>query len=176
MGAAERFRAVYQSSHAPIRAFIARRVEGVFVDDLTADVFSVAWRKLDTVAEGEEMPWLHRIASYVVANHRRKSAREGALLARLFMADSAPSATEVVEIDQELARAWDSLRPAEREVIALVVIDEIAVHEAARVLKISANALSIRLHRAKKRLAQLLSTHPEGTARKISAPGDMNYI
>jgi RNA polymerase sigma-70 factor (ECF subfamily) len=140
-----------------VSGYLYRRVERRFVEDLAADVFAIAWRRRASVAEGEELPWLYRIAANLVANHRRKQARGIALLAVLRPADSAPSAEDIVVADASLAEAWRRLRPHDREILALALVEDLAVADIAITLAITANAASIRLHRAKKKLAELLS-------------------
>lgn len=150
------FTSLYTTLVPPIRAYLARRVDYDHVDDLTADVFAVAWRKRKTVQAGEELPWLYTIASYVVSNHRRKLQRSTDLLAFFRVPDTAPAADTLVSHDPELASAWAGLKPAWREALALVVIDDMSVADAARALGTTPNSLSIRLHRAKKALAAAL--------------------
>ena len=160
----EPFVAVY-SEHLPaVSRYLARRVARDDVDDLAADVFAIAWRKREQVAPGEELPWLYRIAAYQVANHRRRLAARASVLGLLAAPDSAPSAESLVTADAELARAWAAIGPRDREVLALVVLDDLSVSQAAVALGISANAVSIRLHRAKKALAAALAPAlaPEG--------------
>ena len=56
-----------------------------------------------------------------------------------------------------LAEAWRRLRPAEREILALALVEDLPIGDIAIALAISPNATSIRLHRAKKKLADLLT-------------------
>ena len=51
------------------------------VDDVVADTFAVAWRRLPR--EGDPLPWLYGVARRVVHGHRRSHARRGALLRKL---------------------------------------------------------------------------------------------
>jgi RNA polymerase sigma-70 factor (ECF subfamily) len=153
----EAFAAVYSEHRGAVSRYLARRVARDDVDDLAADVFAVAWRKRGAVQPGEELPWLYRIAGYLVANHRRRLAARASLMGLLSVPDSAPSAESLVTADAELARAWAALSARDREVLALVVIDDLSVSDAAVTLGVSANAVSIRLHRAKKALAELLA-------------------
>lgn len=154
---ADDFASVY-SAHLPaISRYLARRVEHQHVEDLAADVFALAWRKRESVTPGEELPWLYRIAANLVANHRRKEAAAKSFFASLKPADSAPAADDIVIADQSLAEAWSKLKARDREVLALAVLEDLPVGSIATSLGISANAVSIRLHRAKKSLASLLS-------------------
>ena len=140
-----------------VSGYLYRRVERQQVEDLAADVFAIAWRKRASVAEGEELLWLYRIAANVVANHRRKLASGAALFASLRPADSAPSAEEIVAADATLAAAWSQLRPAERELLALSLVEDLPPAELAVALGISVNAATIRVHRARTKLAALLA-------------------
>lgn len=160
------FEGVYLQHLPAVSAYLARRVARDDIDDLAADVFAIAWRKRGAVAPGEELPWLYRIASYQVANHRRRLAIRSNALAFLSAPDSAPAADAAFDGDPELAEAWGDLNAGQREILALVVLDDLPVNEAAVALGISANAASIRLHRAKKALAEIL------TARRATAPGN----
>src|SRR5690606_24393523 len=118
---------------------------------------------------GEELPWLYRIASYQVANHRRRVAARANTLALLTAPDSAPAADALLDTDPELADAWLRLSARHREVLGLVVLDDLAVGAAAVALGVSANALSIRLHRAKKALAAELDASRRDAAETSSA-------
>ena len=153
---ADEFAVVYSRYLPAVSAYLARRVERDAVDDLAADVFAIAWRKRAAVTEGEELPWLYRIASYLVANHRRRAASRLSALAILAAPDSAPSTEDIVLGDLALARAWEELRPRDREVLALAVLEDIPVSAIAVALAITPNAVSVRLHRAKKALAEAL--------------------
>ena len=158
------------TQHLPlVSGYLYRRVERRFVEDLAGDVFAIAWRRRESVTPGEELPWLYRIAANVVSNHRRKVATGVALFAALRPADSAPSAEEIVIADASLAEAWRRLRPHERELLALALIEDLPVAEIAIAMSISANAASIRLHRAKKKLADLLAAENFSDAAERSA-------
>ncbi len=150
------FERAYRQYLPAVSGYLFRRVEREQVEDLAADVFAIAWRKRASVAEGEELPWLYRIAANVVANHRRKQTTGNALLAALKPADSAPSAEDIVVADASLATAWRQLRPAEREVLALALVEDLSPAELAVALGVSVNAASIRLSRARAKLAELL--------------------
>ncbi|MDO8336829.1 MAG: sigma-70 family RNA polymerase sigma factor [Microcella sp.] len=166
----DEFAAVYARHLPAVSAYLARRVERDAVDDLAADVFAVAWRKRETVTEGEELPWLYRIASYMVANHRRRHVARSNALAVLAAPDSAPSTEDIVLGDLALARAWEELRPRDREVLALAVLEDIPVNAIAVALAITPNAVSVRLHRAKKALAEALERAQARDAGDAPAP------
>lgn len=151
------FREVYRDYVGPIRAYLARRVPFGEVEDLAADVFSVAWKKRASVTPGEELPWLYRIASFVVANYRRKERHRLDVLWLFHEPDTAPAADSFLETDPDLANAWKRLTSAQQELLALVIVEGLALRDVALVMGTTPNALSIRLHRAKKQLAEGLT-------------------
>jgi RNA polymerase sigma-70 factor (ECF subfamily) len=86
--------------------------------------------------------------------------------------DSAPSAEDIVVADASLAEAWRGLRPHDREILALALVEDLAVPDIAITLAISVNATSIRLHRAKKKLAELLNADAASDASaEVSSAG-----
>lgn len=141
----------------PIAKFLYRRVEVNDVDDLSAQVFEIAWRKGGTVTVGEELPWLYRVATNLVANHRRKHARAQHLLAAIVAPDTSPSAESIAVADIALADAWGRLPLASRQILALTALDGLSVSEAALALDITANAVSVRLNRARNQLRVALA-------------------
>lgn len=154
---ARAFAEAYTRCLPAVSGYLRRRVDGTAVEDLAADVFAIAWRKRAAVAPGEELPWLYRIASYVVANHRRRLATRASLAHLLIAPDSAPAADAFVDdAEPALAAAWAALRPRDREVLALAVLEGMPVAEIAVAAGSTPNAVSIRLHRAKKALAAAL--------------------
>jgi len=150
------FATIYVDYVPAIRRYLARRVEFRDVDDLAADVFAIGWRKRHTITEGAELPWLYKTASYVVANYRRKKNRSTSLLHLFATPDTSPSAEDIALVDDRLAKAWRALSGSEREILSLVVVEDLAVSDAAVILRISANAASLRILRAKKHLVALL--------------------
>jgi len=152
----DEFSAIYREYQAPVAKFLARRVEFVDVEDLCSEVFEIAWAKRADAVAGFELPWLYRIAGFVVSNARRRATTRNRFIASLTPADHSPSAESIAVADMALAQAWGKLVVTERAALALVAFEGLRVDEAAAVLGISANAASIRLHRARTKLAELL--------------------
>lgn len=146
----------FDALRAPVAKFLYRRVDVNDVEDLSSEVFAVAWRKGSNVAEGEELPWLYRVATNLVANHRRKTARADRFVATLIAPDTAPSAESLAVADIALAAAWATLPPRSREILALTALDGLSVSEAAVTLDITPNAVSVRLNRARGQMRDAL--------------------
>ena len=141
----------------PIAKFLYRRVEVKDVDDLSAEVFEIAWRRGGAVTVGEELPWLYRVATNLVANHRRKNARAQKLLAAIVAPDTSPSAESIAVADIALAEAWGRLPSMSRQILVLTALDGLSVAETALALDITANAVSVRLNRARNQLRAALA-------------------
>jgi RNA polymerase sigma-70 factor, ECF subfamily len=156
VGSRIRFEALYRAHCGAVRAFVHRRVAPGAADDVVSDVFVIAWRRLEQ-APDDELPWLLGIARGVLANQRRGEARRLALHDRL-----AASAVARVEHgpggggESEVIRALGSLSERDQELLLLVAWDGLDRAQAARVLGISTNAFSVRLHRARRRLERAL--------------------
>src|SRR5262245_19625673 len=74
----ERFRAAYQR-HAPaVWRYLARRLgDDDLAEDLTSEVFVVAWRRRHD-APADSLPWLYGVARRVLANDRRAARTDAA--------------------------------------------------------------------------------------------------
>ena len=152
----EHFTRTYRELLPAISRYLSRRVPEREVEDLAAQTFEIAWSKRAEVTAGEELPWLYRIASFQVANYRRKHQSAVRYLVLSLVPESAPSAESLAIFDIDLAAAWRTLTSAEQSLLALVVFEGLSVQDAATASEISANAASIRLHRARKKLADQL--------------------
>lgn len=153
----EEFTTIYRQFLPHVTKYLARRVNPSDVEELASRVFEIAWQKRAQASAGFELPWLYRIAGYVVANNRRSEAAKAGFLAVFRPNDSAPSAEEIAIIDLSLSQAWAKLTPAERQAISLSSFEGLDNPSAARVLDISTNAFALRLSKAKSKLKKLIS-------------------
>lgn len=150
------FDAIFRASLGEITRFIARRVAQSEIEDIAAELFALAWSKHESIPEGMELPWLYKTARYLIANHHRKANNRTRIFSRLNPPTSAPSAESIAISDLELADGWRKLSSAERDILALSAFEGLTPKEIAVALEISANAVGIRLHRARVKLAALL--------------------
>lgn len=149
-----RLEALFTAHAAAVRAYAARRVSPGDVDDVASDVFVVAWRRLDDVPD-DALPWLLACARRIVANRLRGTQRQAALRYRLGLERPRPSGVPIP--DSGLAEAMETLTAADREALILVVWDGLDHARAAVVVGCSPRAFSMRVHRARRRLAAALS-------------------
>jgi RNA polymerase sigma-70 factor (ECF subfamily) len=162
-----RFEALLDLVLEPVRRFLARRVDAATADDVLGEVMVVLWRRSDEVPPGEEIPWAVGLARHQLANALRSMRRQERPIARIITTDPPPAArveTQAVEPRTDLLReALEHLAAKDAEVLRLSFWDDLSVSEIAIVLGVFPNAVSLRLHRAKGRLA--------ATVRKMHASG-----
>ena len=148
----ERFERIYQAHYAGVLAYALRRAPRPVADDVVAETFLVAWRRLDDVPD-DAAPWLYGVARRVLANERRASARRLALTERL---RSAPRPAPADAGAGVLAAALEHLTKREREALTLVAWEGLTAAQASRAAGCSHAAMRVRLHRARRRLARAL--------------------
>lgn len=148
-----RLEALFSRHAAAVRAYAARRVPAAEADDVTSEVFVVAWRRLDDVPD-DPLPWLLACARRVVANRRRSSRRQAALRARLGRERRGVVMPPIA--GSSLRDALASLSAGDREVLMLVAWEGLDASRAAVVVGCSPRAFAMRLHRARRRLARAM--------------------
>jgi RNA polymerase sigma-70 factor (ECF subfamily) len=140
---------------AAVRAYALRRIDPATAEETVSEVFVIAWRRLDDVPS-DPLPWLLACARRVLANQRRAGRRRIALQERLRQAEDLPGAWQLSVPDRQLARALDELSEEDRELLLLVAWDELEPEQTALALGCSRRTLAVRLHRARRRLADSL--------------------
>ena len=171
-----RFRAVYEATYDDLLRFAQRRVHPSHAEDVAAEVFLVAWRRLDELpaglpdAVGAARPWLFGVARATMLNHRRGDRRRDALAVRVADATlvsgghptgASDALHDLTASRLDLAAAWVRLSEAEQEAISLTVWEGLTSAEAGQVLGCSATAYRIRLSRARRSLRRHLDVAPD---------------
>ncbi len=154
----------------PLRRYVVRRAPVSIVDDVLADTFVVLWRRLDDVPDDDPLPWAYAVARRCLANAQRGARRQLSLVERIGRLDP-PLPRPDAEDHPELLVALEKLPALDRELITLWAWEELAPREIATVTGLTANAVSIRLHRAKKRLAAELGRKITGGAGQEPGEG-----
>jgi len=154
----ERFSRLFASAYGPLWAYARRRVPAADLDDVVAEAFTVAWRRLDAIPEGDgALPWLYGVAYKVICNHRRSQHRRLRLVARLAAEPPSTPDFDPASGDTAVLEALGALRPADQEILRLVAWEGLEANEAAVVLGCSTNAATLRLSRARARLRERLT-------------------
>ena len=149
----ERFRLAYHRHAGAVWRYLARRLgDDDLAEDLTSEVFVVAWRRRHD-APTDSLPWLYGVARRVLANDRR-AARAHALRVRA-LADQLAVATPD-EPSGAVAGALAGLSERDREILLLAAWEGLAPHELAGALGCLPATARVRLHRARRRFSALL--------------------
>jgi RNA polymerase sigma-70 factor, ECF subfamily len=153
-----RFTRLYEQHHETVRRYVWRR-DPDLVDDVVAETFLVAWRRLDDVPEEGVAPWLIGVAGNVRRNARRSARRQAAVSTRL--ADAVPRLPDAGATREgtALQAALRGLAERDREVLLLAVWDGLDRAAIAAALGCSKANVSVRLHRARRRFARALADH-----------------
>jgi RNA polymerase sigma-70 factor (ECF subfamily) len=162
----ERFRSLYDAQYASISGYVRRRAIGWEADvpDIVAEVFAVAWRRLDDVpAPPEDRLWLYGVARRVMGRHQRAVSRRRRLHARLLAEplERPGQASLPIPEQSRVQSAITNLGARDQEVLRLVLWERLSHAEAAQVLGCSVNAVGLRFKRAKDRVRAELSTESE---------------
>ncbi len=150
-----RFREIFNANVAGIEAYCRRRLSPDAVADAVSETFLVAWRRIDSVPDGHEARlWLFGVARRVVANVNRSADRSERLHLRLV--HERPNASTHTEGHEVVLDALSTLSDDDQELLRLLAWEELTHAEIAAVLDISPNAVGVRAHRARQRLAAVL--------------------
>lgn len=143
---------VHEHSTALVRYF-ARRGPRQDAEDLTAEVFAVAWRRRDDVPREAVLPWLYRTAGFTLANHRRKHVD---LAVDVLPDAGAARVSENPELsalfDAELRGALQSVGERDRQILLLHAWEGLDGQELGDALGISRAGADAALSRARARL------------------------
>lgn len=154
------FERLFAEHYDALLAFATRRVEGTAaVDDVLAETFAVAWRRLDSIPEPPR-PWLYGVARKVIANQARGERRTLRLSSRLAAEPQRDAGGDPgVEVPRRLAvaDAFASLSAADREILRLVAWEGLDATEGAVAFGCTKTAFRVRLHRARRRLESALA-------------------
>ncbi len=143
------FDQLYDRHVLEVYRYIARRHIGNDAQDLTGDVFLIAFQKLNSIPAGSELPWLYRTAWNVLANAHRKNEP---IPANFDLTEIEPDCADVVITNDQLNRSWQKLPQKDREVLRLVAWEGLSGKELASVLGISEGGAGAALSRARANL------------------------
>ncbi|MHB1538981.1 MAG: RNA polymerase sigma factor [Solirubrobacteraceae bacterium] len=141
---------LYERHAAAVHAYALRRSDRQTAEEVTAQVFLVAWRRRSAVPE-EALPWLYGVARRVLAEQRRGASRRRRLTERLHLTASREAAVPELA-DSGLAEALQRLSGGDRETLLLRYWEELEPPQIAGVLGCSVAAATMRVHRARRRL------------------------
>jgi len=181
-----RFDALFEGHRFDVASYCSWRTASRFdAEDAVAEVFLVAWRRIESVPSGDAArAWLYATARRVIANQRRSRRRRDALEDRLMhervldasptaaarSRSSATAATTTAE-DATVHAALTRLSDRDREVLLLVEWEGLRPAELATVLGCREVTARGRLHRARRRFRDAFEAVVSRDGRRDGADG-----
>ncbi len=170
-----RFRNLYEEYYDAMRDYCLRRLPSDDTNDALAEIFMVAWRRLNSVPDGDQARlWLFGVARKVVSTTQRTARRRVRLTAKaIAIGDVGASAIDTESIvmrrgqDAALMKAIATLKPDDQELVRLKAWEELPYAAIGEVLGISAHAVDMRLNRALKKVGKAMRADPRS---KMSSP------
>jgi RNA polymerase sigma factor (sigma-70 family) len=162
---AERFTAIFDTHFAPIHRFLYRRVGRDAADELAAETFAEAFRRRRSYdpSRAGVRPWLFGIATNLLRHHVRGERRRLLAYARteedpVFRPDleAVDARVDAGAMGPRLALGLATLRAADRDVLLLYAWADLGYEEIAQALSIPIGTVRSRLHRARRRIRELL--------------------
>ena len=141
-----RLESLFYEHFSAVRTYTRRRAPEALVDDVVAETFFVAWRKIDHLPD-DVRPWLLGVARKTLSTQLRAARRRTSLIESL-----------------------QTLSPTDQEILALAAWEELKPREAAVVLGVSPAWYRVRLHRAKRRLVRELERSAPSTGQRLPVP------
>jgi RNA polymerase sigma factor (sigma-70 family) len=155
----DRFARLVREHSTAVGNYLRRRLYPLSpsdLDDLVEETLIIVWRRLDSVPEEGELPWMLGVARNVLRNARRSKNRRSAFESTLHPPANEASAEDSVIADTSVRDALASLSDDDREVLLLNAWDGLDTRALGTYLVISTNAAAVRLSRAQHRFRELL--------------------
>lgn len=152
---------LYERHAQAVHRYALRRSDREVADEVTAQVFMVAWRRRTALPE-DALPWLYGVARRVLSEHRRGVARRKRLGERL-RSEAIEETPRRELLDDGLSRALRALSEGDREALLLRYWEELEPAQIAQAMGCSRATIAVRLHRARLRLR-----------RELEAAGDQS--
>lgn len=174
-----RFEALAAEVYEPVQRYLHRRARPDDAGDVLAETLLVVWRRLDDVPD-EPLPWCIGVARRCLANHRRADQRRLRLVERTAAqprrATSGDPQDRIDDDEPELAAAMGALSASETEIVRLWAWERLEPREIAVALDMTANAVSVALARAKRKLAGQLQGRLAGPVGDEGSAGRIDRI
>jgi RNA polymerase sigma-70 factor (ECF subfamily) len=180
-----RFGVLFDRHFGAVYRFLARRVGTEVAEELAADVFVVAFRRLDgyDLARSSALPWLYGIAHNLLRRHRRSEYRRLRALRRLavrsnpsdllLLEDRAVAEMASADLLDRVCMSLAELPRRDRDPLLLHVWEGMSYEEIGDVLGIPIGTVRSRINRSRRRLRELVGLggqEPDGESTRERSP------
>lgn len=169
-----RFRVMYNANRDDLWRYCLRRASTIEeAEEALAETFAVAWRRFDIVPKGDDArPWLFGVARNELRSGWRKNKRSRELNDRLVHAHgerhTPDPADDVVGQPSAILAAMATLREKDQEMLRLAAWEELPHAQIAQLVGCSENAVAIRVHRARGRLAKAMEKQAKSSMNRVN--------
>lgn len=176
-----RFGDIFERHFDAVHGYLARRAGVEVADELTGEVFRVAFERRRSFARDRvsARPWLYGIATNVIRRHQRETWRRLRAHSRLHTwtpnqvddtADASASYLDAVAQRDRLAAALGGLARRDRDALLLHVWEGLTYAEVAEALEVPTGTVRSRLNRARRQLRAALSeSERDGGGQHLAA-------
>ena len=139
-------------------------------EDAVQRALVAIWRDLPKLRDPDRFEaWAYRVVTRTSLDEARQRRRHGLVRETVPVEPSEPDASREVVIRDELAHAFDDLRPEHRAVVVLHFYVGLPLTEIAEILGIPYGTVGSRLHYALQRMRTSLGTGDDGIERRPDA-------
>lgn len=128
-------------------------------EEVAQDAFIKAFQNLNKFnREAKFSTWLYRIVFNTAISYKRKSKikQENIEVIKYTHLTDEEDGTEQQDREKFLKQALDKMPAADKTVITLFYLKELRLDEIADIMGMKSNAVKVKLHRARKNLAEML--------------------
>ncbi len=163
----QRFTGLYDEYYRRVLRYALQHADPGGAEDVASETFLIAWRRLAEIPQ-PPLPWLLGVARNLLRQQFGRARRQQRLADRIaaLTSDADLQAWDAGEHVVERAAALDalgSLNESDVEALTLVTWHGLSTAEAAEVVGCSPRAFTVRLHRARGRLADALRRFDDQT-------------
>jgi RNA polymerase sigma-70 factor (ECF subfamily) len=156
--ARDRFADLYRRQHARVFAYAVSRGGRQLAEEVVAETFLVAWRRVDAVPASHPLPWLLATARNILRERFRDEIRQRSVAEELrAWQDTTADVADGVTDRAEMIAALAQLSEDDRELLTLVAWHGLSAGDAAKVVGCSTSTYFVRLHRARRRFEQAVA-------------------
>jgi RNA polymerase sigma factor (sigma-70 family) len=176
----ERFTGLYDLYYRRVLRYALQHADPGTAEDVASETFLVAWRRLAEIPQ-PPLPWLLAVARNLLRQQFGQARRRRRLAEHISALTTERDliAWDAGEHVVERAAALDALATLpgdDAETLTLVTWHGLSAAEAAAVVGCSPRAFTVRLHRARKRLADALLVTGESRALSTGAARDATRV
>lgn len=154
------FEKLYEQTARPLRSYVARITgSATLADDILQETFLRYLRSpLESEDDGAVKSYLYKIATNLVYDHFRQTKRASRWQILLRSEPEPEIVYDNFAEETEMMQVFRYLQPRERALLWLAYVEGYEHREIAATLNLSAMSIKVLLFRARRKLAQLLTT------------------